>query len=78
MEPYMTYRSIVALRIIAPFILYILLSLAYAMISLAFKVPFGAKYVVYMIYFGTHVPDVICVGSIMPRDSLCSGPTIFY
>lgn len=43
-EPLLTTRELLQLRILAPLILYAPLSFSYAMISLAFKVPFGAKF----------------------------------
>ena len=43
-QPYLTLPSYLAVRIIYPLLAYIPLSLSYAMISLPFKLPFGAKY----------------------------------
>ncbi|KAG8751570.1 hypothetical protein FRC14_007767 [Serendipita sp. 396] len=42
--PYLTTASLIKLRLIMPIILYFPLSLIYSMISLPFKLPFGAKY----------------------------------
>jgi hypothetical protein len=42
--PYLKTSSYIKLRIIVPILLYIPVSLIYAMISLPFKLPFGAKY----------------------------------
>ena len=42
--PYLTTSSLIKLRIFMPMILYFPISLLYAMISLPFKLPFGAKY----------------------------------
>ncbi|KAG8815111.1 hypothetical protein FRC17_000864 [Serendipita sp. 399] len=42
--PYLTTASLIKLRLIIPIILYLPLSLIYSMISLPFKLPFGAKY----------------------------------
>ncbi|KAF8320210.1 uncharacterized protein EI90DRAFT_3020557 [Cantharellus anzutake] len=43
-EPYLKIKELLILRIAVPTLCYIPLSLAYSMVSLAFKVPFGAKY----------------------------------
>jgi hypothetical protein len=42
--PYLTTSSYIKLRLIVPIISYLPVSLIYAMISLPFKLPFGAKY----------------------------------
>ncbi|KAG8782983.1 hypothetical protein FRC12_020254 [Ceratobasidium sp. 428] len=42
--PFLRLRSYLALRLIVPLVLYLPLSLAFAMISLPFHAPFGAKY----------------------------------
>ncbi|KAF9510508.1 hypothetical protein BS47DRAFT_1300079 [Hydnum rufescens UP504] len=44
LEPFLTYKSLVILRVVAPLLVYIPLSFACAMVSLAFKLPFAAKY----------------------------------
>lgn len=43
-EPFLTTRELLQLRLGAPMILYGVLSFSYSMISLAFKVPFGAHF----------------------------------
>ncbi|KAG9019841.1 hypothetical protein FRB90_003430 [Tulasnella sp. 427] len=43
-SPFLTFGSYAKIRLIVPMIAYIPLSLSYAMISLPFKVTFGAKY----------------------------------
>ncbi|KAF8322825.1 uncharacterized protein EI90DRAFT_2936677 [Cantharellus anzutake] len=43
-EPYLKIKELLILRIAVPTLCYIPLSLAYSMVSLTFKVPFGAKY----------------------------------
>jgi hypothetical protein len=42
--PYLSTASYIKLRVIMPILLYFPVSLIYAMISLPFKLPFGAKY----------------------------------
>lgn len=44
-EPFLTYRSYIRVRIFIPLAVYLPLSLSYAMVSLPFKLPFDAKYV---------------------------------
>ncbi|KAH8113159.1 hypothetical protein DFH11DRAFT_365230 [Phellopilus nigrolimitatus] len=43
-ETYLTFSSYLFIRIAMPLLFYIPLSLSYAMISLPFKLPFGARY----------------------------------
>ena len=43
-EPFLTFSSYVRVRIFVPLAVYFPLSLSYAMVSLPFKLPFGAKY----------------------------------
>lgn len=50
LEPFLTTAALVELGIIAPLAIYIPLSLSYSMISLAFKVPFQAKWVTSFIF----------------------------
>lgn len=45
-EPFLTYRSYIRVRIFIPLAVYLPLSLSYAMVSLPFKLPFDAKWVV--------------------------------
>ena len=42
-EPFLTFRSYIRVRILVPLVVYLPLSLSYAMVSLPFKLPFGAK-----------------------------------
>ena len=42
--PFLNTAALIRLRIITPLIIYLPVSLIYAMISLPFKIPFGAKY----------------------------------
>ena len=42
-EPFLTFRSYIRVRILVPLAVYLPLSLSYAMVSLPFKLPFGAK-----------------------------------
>lgn len=44
-EPFLTYRSYIRVRIFVPLAVYLPLSLSYAMVSLPFKLPFDAKWV---------------------------------
>lgn len=41
---YLTLRSYLTMRVVVPLVLYIPLSFSFAMISLPFHLPFGAKY----------------------------------
>ncbi|KAI5123034.1 hypothetical protein M0805_007655 [Coniferiporia weirii] len=43
-EQHLTFSSYLSIRIATPLLLYIPLSLSYAMVSLAFRLPFGARY----------------------------------
>lgn len=44
LEPFLTTRELLQLRLGAPLVLYGVLSFSYSMISLAFKVPFDAHF----------------------------------
>jgi hypothetical protein len=44
LEPYLTTKSLILVRLAVPFISYFPLSLFYTMVDLPFEVPFGAKF----------------------------------
>jgi hypothetical protein len=66
--PFLNTASLIRLRIISPLIVYLPVSLVYAMISLPFKLPFGAKYsyaggfflFVVMVYIGMAALGLAC------------------
>ncbi|CAE6473964.1 unnamed protein product [Rhizoctonia solani] len=65
LEPYLTNRSAILLRILFPIIAYIPLSLSFAMISLPFHAPFDAKYTYgggFFLYFSYVYMDMLALG----------------
>jgi hypothetical protein len=43
LEPYLTNRAVMLLRVLFPAVAYLPLSLSFAMISLPFEAPFGTR-----------------------------------
>ena len=78
-EPFLTTKELLLIRIFAPLTLYAPLSLSYSMISLCFKVPFQAKFVspllrsplALFIYKFTLLSTNL--GTTMQQDSSCIG-----
>ena len=56
LEPFLTMKHLLLLRVVAPPIFYVPLSFAYSMISLCFKVPFNAKYTLSNLHHHTCQP----------------------
>lgn len=57
-EPFLTYRSYIRVRIFIPLAVYLPLSLSYAMVSLPFKLPFDAKYVLSLSFLSSFLSPV--------------------
>ncbi|CAE6418346.1 unnamed protein product [Rhizoctonia solani] len=65
LEPYLTNRSVMLLRVLFPAIAYIPLSLSFAMISLPFHAPFGTRYTYgggFFLYFTYVYMDMLALG----------------
>lgn len=66
--PFLNTATLIRLRVISPLIIYLPISLIYAMISLPFKIPFDAKYsyaggfflFVTMVYVGMAALGLAC------------------
>jgi hypothetical protein len=74
-QQHLRLSSYLKLRIVIPLVIYFPLSLSYALVNLAFNLPFGARSVGHGTIFPTHpywiliaFPDIT-----MPRVSVCFG-----
>ena len=57
-QPYLTLFSYLKLRILYPLVAYLPLSLSYAMISLPFRLPFGAKCVSSLLSYNSNSSNI--------------------
>lgn len=78
-EPFLTYRSYIRVRIFIPLAVYLPLSLSYAMVSLPFKLPFDAKCVLSFSFFSLHClsPALLLSSLSLTCLSLFSSPRSF-
>ncbi|KAG8770284.1 hypothetical protein FRC12_004382 [Ceratobasidium sp. 428] len=65
LEPYLTNRSVMLLRVLFPAVAYLPLSLSFAMLSLPFHAPFGTRYTYgggFFVYFSFVYMDMLALG----------------
>lgn len=77
-QEYMRLRSYLALRLITPLLVYIPVSFSYAMLSLAFRETFGAKYVKISVGLVPECRAVLTGGNCHRRYGYAGGFFLFW